>query len=100
MPISVINTANAMRTGIRREGSSQYAKTAHNNVVMADAQVPGPGRSRPMPKNVATSMAQREVAAGEVGVDMALLILSEILWRHSPRQRARGRRYRRSSLIF
>src|SRR5207302_6547638 len=33
----------------------------HKTTVAAEAQVPGPGRSRPMPKNVATSSAQRVV---------------------------------------
>src|SRR5438067_3561733 len=35
----------------------------HNTTVAAEAQVPGPGRSRPMPKNVATRSAQRGAAA-------------------------------------
>src|SRR5437899_7563584 len=44
----------------------QYAPTQrvispHQTTVAAEAQVPGPGRSRPMPKNVATSSAQRVV---------------------------------------
>src|SRR5207248_3989179 len=35
----------------------------HNTTVAAEAQVPGPGRSRPMPKKVATNSAQRGAIA-------------------------------------
>jgi hypothetical protein len=47
-----------MATGIRNPGASTYASAAHNTTVAADPQVPGPGRMRPMPKKVATRVAQ------------------------------------------
>jgi hypothetical protein len=39
------------------------ARAAHNNTVAADPQVPGPGRSLPIPKNVATSVAHSGVGS-------------------------------------
>ncbi len=51
------STPNAIAIDVRSEGASAWAKTAHNNTVAADPQVPGPGRNRPIPKNVATSVA-------------------------------------------
>jgi hypothetical protein len=43
-------------------------------VVVADAQVPGPGRRRPMPRNVATSVATCEVRSVS-GLSIALWIV-------------------------
>jgi len=63
MPISVVATTNPIATGIRDEGTSQYASPAHNKTAAADAQLPGPGRSRPIPKNVATSVAHNGVGS-------------------------------------
>jgi hypothetical protein len=39
-----------------------YARTHHNSTVAAEAQVPGPKGSRPIPKNVAKSQAGVEAA--------------------------------------
>src|ERR1035438_196275 len=61
MPSRVIPTTNAIETGVRDEGASVYARAAHNTTVTADPQVPGPGRSRPTPQNVATSVAHNGV---------------------------------------
>jgi hypothetical protein len=57
MPISVTTSANAIANGVRSEVARTYASAAHNNTVTADAQLPGPGRNRPIPKNVATIVA-------------------------------------------
>ena len=55
--MSVTTRAKAIADGIRSEGARAYASAAHNNTVTADAQLPGPGRNRPIPKNVATIVA-------------------------------------------
>ena len=55
--MSVTTTASAIATGARAEGARAWANAAHNNTVAADAQVPGPGRIRPIPKNVAITVA-------------------------------------------
>ncbi len=55
--MSVTTTANATATGVRNEGASTWASAVHNKTVATDAQVPGPGRIRPTPKNVPTSVA-------------------------------------------
>ena len=55
--MSVTPSAKPIAKGIRSEGVRTYASAAHNNTVTADAQLPGPGRNRPIPKNVATSVA-------------------------------------------
>jgi len=61
-----IPTAIASRASRIAAQGCQYAPiqrviSHHKTTVAAEAQVPGPGRSRPMPKNVATSSAQRVV---------------------------------------
>ena len=48
--------ANAAITGVRKEAGRAYASAAHSTTVPADAHVPGPGRTRPIPKNVATGL--------------------------------------------
>jgi len=57
IPTSVTTAAKAMATGVRQDAASAWASAAHNNTVAADAQLPGPGRSPPIPKNVAISVA-------------------------------------------
>ena len=61
MAISVITTTSAIATGVRDEGASARATAAHSKTVAADPQLPGPGRSLPIPKNVATSVAHSGV---------------------------------------
>ena len=65
MPISVTSAARAMATGVRSEGGNSWATAAQITTVAADAQVPGPGCRRPIPKKVATRVAQ----SGAVGRD-------------------------------
>jgi len=57
----VTRTAKAIATGVRKEGEIARPKAAYSNTVTADPQVPGPGRSRPIPKNVATKVAHNGV---------------------------------------
>src|SRR5580693_8371013 len=67
MPTSATRTARAMATGVRSEGVRPYAMAAQITTVAAEAQVPGPGCRRPIPKKVATVVAQsgaRGVASG------------------------------------
>ena len=59
MPISVTSSASPITAGVRWLGGMAYANALHNKTVAADAQVPGPGRSLPMPKKVAIRVAQR-----------------------------------------
>lgn len=58
IPISVTRMASAMTTGSRRFVGNAQAIAAQRRTVAADPQVPGPGCSCPMPKNVAVSVAQ------------------------------------------
>jgi hypothetical protein len=57
IPISVTSTARTIATGVRSEVGSSCATAAQSTTVAADPHVPGPGRSRPIPKKVATSVA-------------------------------------------
>lgn len=57
--------ARAMPTGRRSEGARECANAAQSSIVAAEAQVPGPGFMRPMPKKVAIRSAQRGVGATE-----------------------------------
>ena len=61
MPVSVTSTARASATGVRSDGVRLWASADHNMTVVADAQLPGPGRTWPMPKNVAVNLAHRGV---------------------------------------
>ena len=85
MPISVTASATAISTGTRDEGGRKRASTAHSTTVIADAQVPGPGRSRPIPKKVATSLAHTGAGGGDapatVGRTPALLSKAELFSR-------------------
>lgn len=53
MPMKVISIAKIIADGVRVASGRTPANAAHNKTVAAEAQLPGPGRSRPMPKNVA-----------------------------------------------
>ncbi len=70
IPIATTTTINTRITGIRAEGESCQASSHQSSPVASAPQVPGPGRSRPAPKNVATSVAHRGAeergAAGSV----------------------------------
>ena len=57
MPNSVTSTAKANAIGVRTLGASAGATAAQSNTVAVDAHVPGPGRNRPTPKKVPTSIA-------------------------------------------
>jgi len=61
MPISV--TKAAATTVAQRRDAGSVARLARNHrvVVATEAQVPGPGFKRPMPKKVATTVAQMGV---------------------------------------
>src|SRR5580658_2429471 len=58
IPTSVTRAAMAITTGVRTDGVNWCAMTAQITTVAVDAQVPGAGGRRPMPKKVATSDAQ------------------------------------------
>jgi hypothetical protein len=66
IPISTTSKAKAIAIGVRKDGTSAKHNAAHSNTVAAEAHVPGPGRSRPIPKNVATSEAQSGVVRDAV----------------------------------
>jgi malic enzyme len=70
MPMSVTTAAKAIADGVRSEGARAYASAAHNSTVAADAQLPGPGRNQPIPKNVAMTVAhggvRRELEGGTI----------------------------------
>jgi hypothetical protein len=57
IPITVTNAAMAMAIGVRKDAVSVCATAAQIATVAADAQVPGPGRTRPIPQKVASSVA-------------------------------------------
>ena len=59
MPIAATTTISSTITGIRADGGRCEANSHHNKTVASEPHVPGPGRNRPAPKNVATSVAQR-----------------------------------------
>ena len=44
---------------VRHSGAMKLQISHHKSTVATEAQVPGPGRSHPMPKKVAVSHAQR-----------------------------------------
>src|SRR5580704_2360533 len=71
MPIAVTTTIRTRITGTRAYGGSCDARSHHSSAAASDPQVPGPGRSRPAPKNVATIVAHlgadELVAAVSVG---------------------------------
>src|SRR5579864_2970852 len=84
--------ATASTAKMRFAGKIQVAgrkreSTAQSSTVASDPQVPGPGRRRPAPKNVATSVAQSGAdclpgarsAAARPGIAASLVI--GILWR-------------------
>src|SRR4051812_26984816 len=58
IPMRVAPTAAAMAISGREAGAANRAKPPQSNVVATEAHVPGPGRPKPAPKNVATAHAQ------------------------------------------
>src|SRR5271167_4634421 len=72
MPIAVATTISNRITGTCADAGSRTAKAHHNRAAASDPHVPGPGRNRPTPKKVATSVAQRgaddSIAAVSVGL--------------------------------
>ena len=96
MPAAI--AAAASRTGaIGCQPTGIPRLTAHHSrTVAADAQLPGPGRSRPVPKNVAMSVAQ--AGAGDVPCSTACRVRSPVSCivlrpADAPRQPARRRLY-------
>ncbi len=71
-------------------GAIQRARSHHRRTVAAEPQVPGPGRKRPMPKNVATSVAQRS-AGRDAGGTPALRRALGVAARHRLGWRQRRR---------
>ena len=59
MPIATTTAISSTIAGIRAEGGRCEANSHHNRTVASDPHVPGPGRNRPAPKNVATRVAHR-----------------------------------------
>src|SRR5436305_14526243 len=59
MPMSVTSTAARIVVGVRRGAGRKCAISAQRRTVVADPQVPGPGRRWPMPKRVAVTAAHR-----------------------------------------
>src|SRR5258706_10879662 len=64
IPTSVTAMAAAMVDQVRASNGMRQLATAHKITVATDAQVPGPGLSRPTPPNVATSIAHPTPADG------------------------------------
>lgn len=58
IPMRAASIARPMANGVRSGGAIRWATAAQSTTVAADPQVPGPGRRRPMPKKVATTVAQ------------------------------------------
>src|ERR1700689_4481577 len=58
IPISVTSAAATTVDQFRLGAGIARVANAHRITVASDVQVPGPGLSRPTPKNVATSVAQ------------------------------------------
>jgi hypothetical protein len=58
MPIRVTSTAAEMATEVRSEGGMRWAAAAQIITVVAEPQVPGPGRRWPIPQKVAIRVAQ------------------------------------------
>ena len=56
-------------------GSSQRVRSHQSSTVADEAQVPGPGRIRPIPKNVATSVAHRGAGARAGGTALRSKVL-------------------------
>src|SRR5205807_2976178 len=61
IPTSIASRASRIAAQGCQYAPIQRVISHHKTTVAAEAQVPGPGCSRPMPKNVATSSAQRVV---------------------------------------
>src|ERR1035438_1079790 len=59
MPIATTSAISSTITGIRADGGRCEANSHHNKTVASEPHVPGPGRNRPAPKNVATRVAHR-----------------------------------------
>lgn len=57
IPIRMTNIATATASVVRSDGDNARATIAQIRTVAADAQLPGPGRRCPIPKNVAASVA-------------------------------------------
>ena len=62
IPIATASAISSTITGTRAKAGRCEASSHQSNVVASEVQVPGPGRNRPTPKNVATSVAQRGAA--------------------------------------
>ncbi len=75
MPIATASAISSTITGIRAEGGRCAANSHHNNTVASEPHVPGPGRNRPAPKNVATRVAHRG-AGGPIGPGSLCLLAS------------------------
>jgi len=58
IPIRTVSAASKTAAHSSEVGVIQRVRSHHNNTVSADAQLPGPGRKCPVPKKVATSVAQ------------------------------------------
>jgi hypothetical protein len=67
-PIAIVRTARENATGGCQPGEIQRARSHHKRTVAAEAQLPGPGRSRPTPKKVAMRLAQSGVRAWAVSL--------------------------------
>ena len=72
IPTATTSTISSKMTGIRADGGRCDPSSHHNNAVASEPQVPGAGRKRPTPKNVATSVAHRG-AAEFTGASLELL---------------------------
>ena len=57
IPIATTTTISSTMTGSRADGGRCDASSHHSSAVASDPHVPGPGRRRPTPKKVATSVA-------------------------------------------
>src|SRR6185437_15201529 len=62
--IPIAGPAIAVTAATTERCSALRASAHHSNTVTVDAHVPGPGRTRPMPKNVPIAQAQRERGSG------------------------------------
>ncbi len=74
IPRATAVTSKSRIAGIRAPAGRCDASSHHSSAVASEAHVPGPGRSRPAPKNVAIRVAQRGAAGPVVSSALARLL--------------------------
>lgn len=76
IPNTIARQANITAIGTCSPTPAACEMSHHNSTVAADAQLPGPGRIRPQPKNVAMSQESLPVRPCPAGAEGSALVLS------------------------